>query len=236
MKLILGKGEKLTPDELLDKALQGDMFGGSTKPTEEKLTPAAKRTKSTQFYLGPRGGKWADPEHTIPWSGEGGGEVGQTTIDAPSAKDVTHSQHENPAVLTIIKKQTAAFAGYYKEAMAARGVRDKKTEAAAWARAEKTAQSIVAALEHLGESGTIKTSDWRWERERAAGRKREAFAAAERSEGSYADLRDRERDAYRRTAERCRVRVYHRISQERAAYWAVSAWRVVCSICSGCLS
>src|SRR4030042_673235 len=114
MRLILGTGEALTPDELLAKAAQADLFAPKVKPAPagqaslfgqatpalamtqgEQLPVDRKRTRSTQFYLGPRGGKWADLEHTIPWTGEGGGGAGRTTTPGPGAQDVSLAQHEN---------------------------------------------------------------------------------------------------------------------------------------------
>lgn len=37
-------------------------------------------------FVGPRGGKWADAKHTIPWTGEGGQKPGKTEAVAPGAK------------------------------------------------------------------------------------------------------------------------------------------------------
>lgn len=81
-------------DELL-KAKQGDLFsgppkvhskqsgfgfgeskgGGKAKPKQMGFDFSAKKDKSASGskamggpYIGPKGGKWADPQHTIPWS------------------------------------------------------------------------------------------------------------------------------------------------------------------------
>lgn len=47
-------------------------------------------------YLGPRGGKWADPEHTIPWR-----EGGADGHDATANDDWLPEEHANKAPMTV---------------------------------------------------------------------------------------------------------------------------------------
>jgi len=67
-------GKSASGDDDLWKAAQLSLFG--EEPPQKK--PAALERKQASGraggpYIGPRGGKWADPQHTIPWH-EGGGE------------------------------------------------------------------------------------------------------------------------------------------------------------------
>lgn len=203
IRLILAMGEKLTPDEVLSKANQGDMFGAlAAKPVQQALAPTAQRTRSTQYYVGPRGGKWADPEHTIPWSGEGGGVQGQTTIEAPGVQDTTQVQHENPVLLDIAARQEKAFTRYARAATEARDAGDKKIEAGAWAQAEKAARNLVGVHTKLGgASGKREAVAWDKYAARATRKKEAAFEAAEGPQDSYFEHQDAMKESYRRQRE-----------------------------------
>ena len=164
----------------LAKAVQADLFGaGPAKPAE--VTPPVQA--SGTYYVGPRGGRWADVEHTIPWGGEHGGLTGQTTILDPKAKDVTRKEHEAPVVDTIIQRQGKAFSGYVKAATEARDAGDGKAEAGAWAQAEKAARNVQAALIELGE--VQKAKDWAGYAKTATYRKNKAFDAAKEGPSYY---------------------------------------------------
>ena len=168
----------------LKKAAQADMFT-VTEPAKkpEELPPAAKRTSSQQFYLGPRGGKWADVEHTIPWGGESGGLTGQQTLLSPVAKDVTRKEHESPVLKNIITRQGRAFSSYVKAATAARDQGDAKAETRAWAQAEKAARNVQAALVEMGKPE--EAEDWDNYAKKAAHRKTVAFDKTKTKPGYY---------------------------------------------------
>lgn len=144
----------------LEKAGQAEMFTLTEPPApkQEELASTAKRTTSQQFYMGPRGGKWADPEHTIPWGGESGGLAGQQTVLSPTAQDVTRKQHESPVLKDIVERQGRAFTKYLRASIKAREEGDNKAQVVALAQAEKAATNVQAALVELGE--TREATDW----------------------------------------------------------------------------
>jgi predicted ABC-type ATPase len=59
--------------------------------------------RKAQVYIGPRGGKWADPDHTIPYR-EDGGEQRTRADEAPKSKPVANQEQE-PA---LTKRQWVA--------------------------------------------------------------------------------------------------------------------------------
>lgn len=63
--------------------------------SEVATLPLGKLQKAGGPYVGPKGGKWADPEHTIPWK-EGGGGGGKGGAEEPEDDDKGPKQTELP--------------------------------------------------------------------------------------------------------------------------------------------
>ena len=152
------KGEMLKSDSKLRLVLplrksQLGLF--STSKPAEAPPPVARKQRGGP-YVGPRGGLWADPEHTIPWGGEHGGLVGQTTLLAPGARDVSREEHEQPVLEALAAKQRKAFDTAMGEYKAAGD--DYRARYEALAHAETAGNHLVDVLRELGQ--VQRSKDW----------------------------------------------------------------------------
>lgn len=135
----------------IEKAEQQGLFG---RPISRGSgTGERPRPRSGGPYIGPRGGKWADPEHTIPWGGEGGGLAGQTSLLDPVGRDVSREEYQRQAVEDIAERQTRALSKFMREAASARDKGDSRAEYQAWSQAKQAGQHAADALERLGKRG-----------------------------------------------------------------------------------
>lgn len=67
-------GEKMVPDQVfrlsIQAAIDKEAKAEAAEVTKKKQVGTGEMFKAAGPYIGPRGGKWADPQHTIPWKPE----------------------------------------------------------------------------------------------------------------------------------------------------------------------